>query len=131
MRSLVFALVLFTAAAPALLAADLPVPDGVTFTRDIEFANPDNQHLQVNLAQPNGNGPFPAVVCIHGGGFRAGKRESYDKLTVKLAQRGYVAATVSYRLAPKHQFPAAVHDVKAAVRWVRANAAKLKIDPDR
>jgi acetyl esterase/lipase len=70
-------------------------------------------------------------VCIHGGGFRAGKRESYDGLIVRLAEQGYVAITVTYRLAPKYQFPAAVHDTKAAVRWVRANAAKYKIDPSR
>jgi acetyl esterase/lipase len=50
---------------------------------------------------------------------------------VKLAERGYVAATVSYRLAPDHQFPAAVHDVKAAVRWLRAHAAEYRIDPTR
>jgi len=108
------------------------IPDGVTFDRGIEYANPDGQHLQLNMARPkNGNGPFPAVVCIHGGGFRAGKRESFDKLCMRLAENGYVAVTVTYRLAPKYQFPAAVHDVKAAVRWVRANAEKYKIDPTR
>lgn len=112
-------------------AAELPVPEGVTFTRDIEFSNPDNQHLQVNLAQPKGDGPFPAVVCIHGGGFRAGKRESYDKLCLTLAQRGYVAITVTYRLAPMYPFPAAVLDCKTAVRWLRANAAKYHVDPKR
>jgi acetyl esterase/lipase len=112
-------------------AAELPVPDGVTFTRDIEFSNPDNQHLQVNLAQPKGDGPFPAIVCIHGGGFRAGKRESYDKLCLTLAQHGYVAITVTYRLAPMYQFPAAVQDCKTAVRWLRANAAKYHVDPKR
>ena len=111
-------------------AANLVVPDTVTFTRDIEFANPDNQHLQVNLAQPkDGQGPFPAVVCIHGGGFRAGKREGYDKLLLTLAQHGYVAISVTYRLAPAYQFPAAVHDCKAAIRWLRANAARYHVDP--
>ncbi|MDB6140750.1 MAG: mlhB, partial [Verrucomicrobiaceae bacterium] len=95
-------------------AAELAVPDNVAFIRDIEFANPDNQHLQVDLAQPKeGNGPFPAVVCIHGGGFRAGKRDGYDKLLLTLAQHGYVAITVTYRLAPAYQFPAAVYDCKA------------------
>src|SRR5205814_4600921 len=78
-----------------------------------------------------GDGPFPAVLCVHGGGFRAGTREGYDGLIRKLAERGYVAATVTYRLAPKYPFPAAVYDVKAAVRWARANAAKYRIDPDR
>lgn len=113
-------------------AAELVVPDNVTFTRDIEFSNPDNQHLQVNLAQPKeGKGPFPAVVCIHGGGFRAGKREGYDKLLLTLSQHGYVAITVTYRLAPAYEFPAAVHDCKAAVRWLRANATKYHVDPAR
>lgn len=118
-------------ASTSLFAADLPIPEGVSFTRDLEFSNAANQHLQVNLAQPKGDGPFPAVVCIHGGGFRAGKRESYDKLCLTLAQRGYVAITVTYRLAPAYPFPAAVQDCKTAVRWLRANAAKYHVDPAR
>ena len=108
------------------------VPEDVVFESGIEYSNPDGQHLQLNLARPKkGNGPFPAVLCIHGGGFRAGKRESYDAQCVRLAQNGYVAMTVSYRLAPKYPFPAAIHDVKSAVRWARANAAKYRIDADR
>ena len=108
------------------------VPAGVEFEKNIEYSNPDDQHLQLNMARPkDGAGPFPAVICIHGGGFRAGKRESFNGLCLQLAERGYVALTVSYRLAPKYQFPAAVYDVKAAVRWMRANAEKYQIDPDR
>lgn len=127
MRLLLFFLLL-----GSLHAAELAIPDTVTFTRDIEFSNAADQHLQVNLAQPkDGKGPFPAVVCIHGGGFRAGKREGYDKLLLTLAQHGYVAITVTYRLAPAFPFPAAVHDCKAAVRWLRANAAKYHVDPTR
>lgn len=116
----------------ALRAADLPVPDNVAFTRDVEFSNPDNQHLQMNIARPKeASGLRPAILCIHGGGFRAGKRESYDKLCLTLAQHGYVAATVTYRLAPAYPFPAAVLDCKAAVRWLRAHAAEQGIDPQR
>lgn len=108
------------------------VPETVVFETGVEYANPEGQHLQLNIARPKaGDGPFPAVVCIHGGGFRAGKRESYDGLVLRLAERGYVALTVTYRLAPKHPFPAAVHDTKAAVRWLRANASKYKVDPTR
>src|SRR5262245_19796159 len=104
-------------------AAQLEVPDDVLFERNVEYANPDDQHLQLNLARPKKSvGQMPAVLCIHGGGFRAGTRESYDKLCVTLAQKGFVAATVMYRLAPKYQFPAAVQDTKAAVRWLRLNA---------
>ncbi|MBO0698973.1 MAG: alpha/beta hydrolase [Zavarzinella sp.] len=122
-------------AVPALVAQQPPkvtVPDGVAFERDVEYANPDGQHLKLNLARPrDGAGPFPAVLCIHGGGFRAGSREGYNGTILKLAQNGYVAATVSYRLAPKYQFPAAVEDTKAAVRWLRKNADAYHIDPDR
>ena len=113
-------------------AADIKVPDSVIFEQGVEYSNPDDQHLQLDIARPkDGEGPFPAVLCIHGGGFRAGNRQSYDALCIKLAERGYVAATMTYRLAPKYQFPAAIHDTKAAVRWLRANAAKYHIDSQR
>ena len=119
------------AISPALSAADA-VPENVVFEPAVEYAVAGGEHLQLDLARPKiGDGPFPAVVCIHGGGFRAGKRESYDKLCTTLAQQGYVAITVTYRLAPAFPFPAAVHDCKAAVRWLRANAAKYHVDPAR
>ena len=110
----------------------IAVPENVVFEQNIEFSNPDGQHLQLDMARPKtGDGPFPAIVCIHGGGFRAGSRQSYDGLCIRLAQQYYVAVTVSYRLAPKYQFPAAIYDVKAAVRWLRANARQYKVDPAR
>jgi acetyl esterase/lipase len=108
------------------------VPDGVTFETAVEYANPDGQHLKLDLARPkSGDGPFPAVLCIHGGGFRAGSRQGYDGLCQRLAARGYVAATIDYRLAPKYPFPAAIYDTKEAVRWLRASARKYHIDLDR
>jgi len=126
-----------TAGSPAASAAQkLPngvkVPDDVTWQPDLEYSNPGGESLKLDLARPKtGEGPFPAVLCIHGGGFRAGDRQSYDGLCIKLAERGYVAATITYRLAPRHKFPAAIFDTKAAVRWLRANAATYKINPDR
>jgi acetyl esterase/lipase len=131
-RLLTGLLIVLTMTSSLRAQAPAQVPDTVIVEKGIEYANPDDQHLQLNLARPKtGDGPFPAIVCIHGGGFRAGKRESYDGLIVRLAEQGFVAVTITYRLAPKYQFPAAVHDTKAAVRWVRANAAKYKIDPSR
>ena len=115
-----------------LAAAELAIPDDILFERNLEYANPDSQHLQLNLARPKAaTRPLPAILCIHGGGFRGGTREGYDAFCIKLAQHGFVAATVSYRLAPKYQFPAAIYDVKAAVRWLRGNASKFQIDPAR
>jgi acetyl esterase/lipase len=111
------------------LALGAELPPGVKVERDVEFANPAGQHLKLNIARPAGGGARPAVLCIHGGGFRAGTREGYDGMCQMLASHGYVAATVTYRLAPAFQFPAAVQDCKAAVRWMRAHAADYGIDP--
>jgi acetyl esterase/lipase len=105
--------------------------DEVITEQGIEYANPADQHLKLDLTRPDGEGPYPAIVCIHGGGFRSGDRSAYKALCEKLAKHGYVAVTIDYRLAPQFPFPAAVHDCKAAVRWLRANAAKYHIDPQR
>ena len=130
MRLLTILSVLSTLMAIALITS--ANAEEIVFERDIEYANPDGQHLQLNLAHPKaGSGLRPAVLCIHGGGFRAGKREGWDKRCQQLAEQGFVAATASYRLAPKYPFPAAIHDVKSAVRWLRANAEKYQIDPER
>ena len=107
-------------------------PDEVVVEKDIEFSKPGGESLQLNLFRPkSASAKTPAILCIHGGGFRAGKREGWDGRCKMLAEKGFAAATVTYRLAPKHPYPAAIHDVKAAVRWLRANAATYNIDPDR
>lgn len=121
-------------ASSALLAADAnaDVPEKVLFEAAIEYSRPGGEALALDMARPkSAKGLSPAVVCIHGGGFRAGNREHHDKLCIELAKRGFVAVTVTYRLAPMHEFPAAVNDVKAAVRWLRANAKMYGIDPGR
>lgn len=107
-------------------------PDSLIWEEGIVYSTPNGEALALNMARPKpDSGLRPAILCIHGGGFRAGKRESYDNQCKKLASKGFVAVTITYRLAPKHQFPAAVHDCKAAVRWLRANAAKYNIDPTK
>jgi acetyl esterase/lipase len=99
--------------------------------RDIVYGKGGDTDLQLDLAMPkDGDGPLPAIICIHGGGWRGGNRSNLAKTIEVLAGRGYVAATVSYRLVPKAVFPAQIEDCKAAVRWLRANAKKYKVDPD-
>ena len=106
-------------------------PADVNWHSDVEYSAA-GEPVHMDIAVPKqGQGPFPAIVCVHGGGFRAGSRDGYRELTWRLAQRGYVAATVDYRLSPKYRFPAHVHDVKAAVRFLRTHAAKYKLDPSR
>lgn len=104
----------------------------IEFQRDIEYGQAGGESLKLNLSIPKGGtGRLPAVVVIHGGAWRAGDRAGHDELTRRLAGEGYVAATVGYRFCPKHVFPAQVEDVKCAVRFLRANAEKYRIDPER
>src|SRR5689334_9819999 len=123
-------LTLLTAGALAQQPAP-KIPDDVTLDANVAYASADPQQVMDIVRPRNASGKVPAVLCIHGGGFRAGSRKAFVTQCVRLAEHGYVAATADYRLAPKDKFPAAVNDVKAAVRYLRANAARLNIDPDR
>lgn len=106
--------------------------DDVRFQSGVVFAEPAGEPLKLNLARPaRGTGPFPTIVCIHGGGFSGGRREDYDELCRKFARRGYAAATIDYRLSPKHRWPAHIQDCKAAVRWLRRHAVEYGIDANR
>jgi acetyl esterase/lipase len=107
-----------------------PVPDDVIARLDVEYSRV-GERMAMDVFRPKAAGPHPGVIAIHGGGFRRGSRTSYVPLCIRLAQRGFVCATVSYRLSPRHQFPAPVEDVKAAVRHLRANAALHDLDPNR
>ena len=105
------------------------IPDTVQIDRDVEYsAVGASQTMDIVWPRAASASARPAVLLVHGGGFRAGSKEGYLPLAVQLAEHGYVAATVNYRLAPKFPFPAAVEDVKAAVRFLRANASKYNID---
>jgi len=91
--------------------------------RDVVYGKADGVDLKLDLAKPpTGDGPFPLVVCIHGGAWRMGNKAGYHKKMADFAKDGYVAATVEYRFCPQHKFPAQIEDVKCAVRFLRAHA---------
>src|SRR5438132_1451399 len=84
---------------------------------DLVYGKGGDVDLQLDLVMPkDGDGPFPVIVCVHGGAWRGGKRQDLAQTLDVLAGRGYVAVTVSYRLVPTAQFPAQIEDCKAAVR---------------
>ncbi|HEY1861024.1 MAG TPA: alpha/beta hydrolase [Gemmataceae bacterium] len=116
---------------PAFIQGQEKKPE-IRIERDLVYGKGGDTEMKLDLAMPkDGDGPFPVVVCIHGGGWRGGKRQDMGKTIEVLAGRGYVAVTPSYRLAPDAKFPAQIEDVKASVRWLRANAKTYKINPDR
>jgi arylsulfatase A len=99
--------------------------------RNVTYARYGNRTLEMDIYRPQGVwGELPAVVCIHGGGWAKGQRSNHEKVAQALAARGYVATTISYRLSGEAPFPAAIHDCKAAVRYLRANAKEYGIDTD-
>ncbi|MCA1686305.1 MAG: alpha/beta hydrolase, partial [Planctomycetia bacterium] len=109
--------------------ADEPAPK-VTVGNDVVYTKAGGADLKLDLARPTeGDGPFPVVFVIHGGAWRGGNKESNRPALTEFARRGYVAVSPQYRFCPKETFPAQVHDVKAAVRWVKAHAREYKADP--
>src|SRR5262249_35028498 len=73
--------------------------------------------------------PFPGMLVVHGGAWRVGSRAQLAWIASALADRGYTAVAISYRLAPSATFPAQLYDCQAAVRWMRSHASEYKIDP--
>ena len=105
---------------------------GILTERDLVYGRGGAENLKLDLAMPkDGAGPFPAIVFLHGEGWRAGNRRQMSHFIEGVARMGWVGVTVEYRLVPAARFPAQVEDCKAAVRWLRANAGKYRIRPDR
>jgi arylsulfatase A len=103
--------------------------DGLDSKRDVTYVRYGDRSLEMDIYRPKGTwGELPAAICIHGGGWAKGDRTSHAKVAQALAARGYVAATISYRLSGEAPFPAQIHDCKAAVRFLRANAKEYGID---
>ncbi len=118
---------------PFIRIAGSEVPASVQAIRGITYVQRDGHALQLDLYLPAGakSAPAPGIVFVHGGGWRAGVRENFAPMAIRMAERGYAAATISYRLSPEALYPAAVQDARAAVRWMRTHAAEYGIDASR
>ena len=100
--------------------------------KDVEYTRPDGKPVLLDLHVPDGLGPFPAAVLIHGGGFDEGSKSTNVRpLFDVLANAGYAWFSIDYRMAPEFRFPQAIEDVNSAIRWVKANAAKYHVDVTR
>ena len=116
-------------------ARPVATESGIVFCKGADY------ELKLDLARPlDGEGPFPALVflCGNGWGWYGGDRRQYVMTIGKAAERGYVAITIDYRSTSdkvngrtKYPFPVQLYDAKSAVRWLRANAGKYRIDPER
>lgn len=122
----------------ALLFASLALwlmtecPSSAVDLTDIEYANAGGVRLTLDAHVPDGNGPFPAAILVHGGGWVAGDKQQYITYIFQpLSDAGFAWFSINYRLAPQFRFPADADDVASAIQFVKANAAKYKVDPKR
>src|ERR1035441_9256578 len=119
MRNLLFILV-FSLATLAAAALD---------RKDVEFTRSGGKPVLLYLHVPDGPGPFPAAILVHGGGFDEGSRSiNVRPLFDVLAGAGYAWFSIDYRMAPEFRFPHAIKDVVSAIKWVKANAATYHVD---
>lgn len=128
MRLALFALLLALPAA----AQGRAVPDDVDVKRDVEYGVVKDVSLKLDIYRPKKapQAPMAAIVWIHGGGWRQGDKNNAAN-AIAAARRGFFAVSINYRLSGEATFPAAIEDVKGAIRWLRANAKDYNVDPDR
>jgi acetyl esterase/lipase len=105
------------------------LPEGVQANKDLAYVPNGHERQKLDIFLPEKGEKLPLIVWIHGGGWRQGSKESNPALV--FTQKGYAVASINYRLSQHAVWPAQIEDCKAAIRWLRANADKYRIDPDR
>jgi acetyl esterase/lipase len=105
--------------------------DNIGIEEGVVFGHGGGRDLRCDVYTPAGASNAPAVLVLYGGGWRMGERGRVREACLSLARRGFVAVAGEYRLTPESPWPAQIHDVKAAIRWMRANAARLRINPNK
>ncbi len=131
----VLVLVLFFVAATLVLgqqrraAESMKVPEGVKVYRDIAYVADGHERQKLDLYVPDTGENLPLIIWVHGGAWLGGDKAHYNPR--EYLKSGYAGASINYRLSQHAIFPAQIEDVKAAVRWLRANAETYRLDPNR
>ncbi len=100
--------------------------------KNVEYARPGGKPLLLDLHVPDGPGPFPAAILVHGGGFDQGSKSTNVRpLFDPLANAGFAWFSIDYRLAPEVHLPQAIEDLNSAIRWVKANAGTYHVDTSK
>ena len=120
----------FTALALSL-ASQQPAEFEFEIRIDIAYSKVSDRELLLDAFLPKKDGPSPAILVVHGGAWRMGNRKQLRGYAEALAKAGFVCFAIDYRLAPKHKFPAQIDDCRSAVKWIRSNAEKYKVDPKK
>ncbi|MGY4707888.1 alpha/beta hydrolase [Candidatus Bipolaricaulota sp. J31] len=103
----------------------------ITELHDVVYRTVDGVSLTLDIYIPDGPGPHPAILFVHGGAWHTGDKRRLAPLARFFAERGYVGFSVNYRLAPAFTYPAPLEDLRCAVKWIRGHAADYGVDPGR
>jgi acetyl esterase/lipase len=119
------------APAPAAKGGKAKLPPGTTVHRDLEYVKGGHERQRLDLYVPaKADAPVPVIVWIHGGAWMAGSKEGGGP-ALRFVGKGYAVASINYRLSQHAIFPAQLEDCKAAIRWLRANAKRYNLNPER
>jgi acetyl esterase/lipase len=131
MRTILLLIFLFAVApfSNAQPGPSVPLPEGTKVLKDLAYVPGGHERQKLDLYLPPTGARWPLVVAIHGGAFRMGSKEGEP--AGAFLGRGFAVAAINYRLSQHAVFPAQIEDCKAAVRWLRANAAQYGYDPGR
>ena len=122
---------------PLLLLAAGTAVAAPALQTDIEYGQAGSTSLRLDACVPDGPGPFPAVILVHGGAWNAGDKSGGPSkgymapMQDPLTRGGFAWFSINYRLAPKYRYPADVEDVETAIRWVKTHATEYRVDPRR
>ena len=116
-----------------MTAADTPVPDAITLLPDVVYNTDVTRPLTLHLLRPQAPSAqlLPVVVWIFGGAWMGGNKNQGLPMLLPFAQRGYLCASIEYRLSGEAIFPAQIHDCKCAIRFLRSQSAVFGLDPNR
>jgi pectinesterase len=116
---------------PEISLVGLGNQGGLTICNDLVYVRYGKREMHLDLVLPRGKKKVPVVVIIHAGGWRSGEKNMDRPIAYELSRNGFATVCVEYRLSMEARYPAGVQDIKTAIRWVRANAAKYHLQGDR
>lgn len=100
-------------------------------TEEFVYRNIGDRDLKALVFKPEGDGPWPAMVCMHGGAWITGDRTMPAYMAERMAARGFVVMSIDFRMAPGHRYPSSLRDANYAIRWLRQQASAFSVDAER
>ena len=118
---------------PFIKIVDLAIPSSIVVKKNVVYKSFGDRKLHLDLFKPNESIDtlLPAVLLLHGGGWKSGDKSMMTPMALKLAGAGFITAAIEYRLSPEAKFPAAIYDIKSAVKWLKGNSNLYNIDTNK